>query len=75
LRSNDSAFGLVLVVLVEEVVRPSERVELRFIVGVGVDLQRDGQARMAEDDLRVACRDTEGLQQRCDGVLHVVKLD
>jgi hypothetical protein len=42
--SNESAFGLVLVVLVKEVVKPRERVELGFIVGVGVDLQRDGQA-------------------------------
>ena len=59
----------------EEVVQPGERVELGFIVGVGVDLQRDGQARVAEDDLRVAGRDAEGLQQRGDGVPDVVKLD
>jgi hypothetical protein len=67
--SNESAFGLVLVVLVQEVVKPRERVELGFIVGVGVDLQRDGQARMAEDDLRVTCRDAEWLRGAVECVL------
>ena len=59
----------------EEVVQPGKRVELRLIVGVGVDLQRDGQARVAEDDLRVAGRDAEGLQQRGNRVADVMKLD
>ena len=53
--SDGSAFGLVIADI-EEIVQPGERVELRLIVGVRVDLQRDRQARVAEDDLRVAGR-------------------
>ena len=34
-----------------------------------------GDPGVAEDDLRVACRDAEGFEQRCDRVPHVVKLD
>jgi len=42
---------------------------------VCVDLERDGQAGVAEDDLRVAGRDSECLQERGDRVPDVVHGD
>jgi hypothetical protein len=30
-------------------VQPGERIELGFVVGMSVNLQRDGQTRVAED--------------------------
>ena len=42
---------------------------------MGVDLQRDSQARVPQNDLRVTGRNAEDLQQRGNGVPHMVKLD
>jgi hypothetical protein len=47
-----------------EALQAAERIELCFVVSVGVDLQRDGQARMPEDDLGIAGRDAKHLEQR-----------
>jgi len=42
---------------------------------MGVDLQGDRQAGVAEDDLRITRRNTQGLQQGCDRVQHMMNLD
>ena len=41
---------------------------------MGVDLERDGQARVAEDELGITRRDSQSLEQRRDGVPDVVHL-
>jgi hypothetical protein len=40
---------------------------------MGVDLQRDSQARVAEDDLSITSWYTQRLEQRSDGMPQVVK--
>ena len=52
----------------------AKRVALGLAVLVGVDLQRDGQPRVAENDLRVAGRDAEVLEQGGGGVPQMVDL-
>jgi hypothetical protein len=54
---------------------PGQGFALGVVVGVGVDLQGDGQPGVAEDDLRVAGRDGEVFQERGDGVPDVVDGD
>lgn len=42
---------------------------------VGVNLERNGQARVAEDELSIARRDAQDFEERRDGVPNVVELD
>ena len=39
--------------LIKQPVKSSERIELGVVIAVGVDLERDGQPRVAEDDLGI----------------------
>ena len=53
----------------------AERLALGLAILVGIDLQRDGQPRVAENDLRVAGRNAEVLEQGGGGVPQMVDLD
>jgi len=48
---------------------------LRLAIFVGVDLQSHGQARVAQDELRVTRRYAEVLEQGRGGMPQVVNLD
>ena len=43
--------------------QPGERVPLGFVARIGVDLQGGADPRAAEDDLSIAGRDVEVLQE------------
>jgi len=53
----------------------AKRLALGLAVLVSVDLQRDGQPWVAEDDLRVAGRDAKVLEQGGGGMPQLVDLD
>jgi hypothetical protein len=59
----------------ERIADPAEGVSLCLAVLVGVDLQRDGQPRVTEDELGIASRNAEVLQQCGGGVPQVMHLD
>ena len=60
---------------VEEAMEPGEGVALGLLVGVCVDLQRHGQPGVAEDDLGVASRHAQVLQERGDRMPDMMNRD
>ena len=60
---------------IEEIMKPGEPVALCLLVGVRVDLQCHGQPGVAEDDLGIAGRDAQVLQERGDRMPDVVNRD
>jgi len=59
----------------ERIADSSQGVTLSLLVFMGVDLQCDGQTGVAEDELGIARRDTEVLQQSGSRVPQVMHLD
>lgn len=59
----------------ERVTDPAEGIPLGLAVLMGIDLQRHSQPGMAQDELGVAGRDLQVLEQRRGGVPDMVHAD